>query len=316
MHARGIMSAQTDTDISEAIAALGKSLGAMQERLAGQDERIAELKTQRRSYLDGEVQRLMPDISGSSLQRLQDEMPDFVDPAVQSAFAGNRKFLGLFAGPAYRQALLGLQTRLAHRLEGGRDPMLKETGRELTHLLVDRDDIARLQDYTQGIFDQLQQVQNTGTALSPAVMEEIARIAQKAREMEEENAQQRKKKPKRVEDDDTDNRWYNDDPWIGLASGISSDLSSQIPCQVRGGGGTYDGSGASADFSSDDASSGRGRSGGDSRNDSGMAMAAGYLASGMGGGSGSAGRDVSSSGDDAGVGLPDIATDDSLGTFS
>lgn len=293
------MSAQTDTDISDAIAALGKSLAAIGDRLVSQDERIAELKAERRTYLDSEVQRLIPDISNRSLQRLKEEMPEFVDAAVQSAFAANRKFLGLFAGPGYRQALLGLQTRLAHRLEGGRDSRMKETGRELTHLQADLDELSRLQSHTQGMYEQLQQMQITGAHLSDAAKEEIARIAQKAREMEEEekeNPQKKKRAPRQFADDgrSSNTSWDDDDSWIVFASDILTGWPDVNPGHVRAGGGSFDGAGASADFSNEGLSSSQ------DGNGSGMAAVAGAL---------SAGIDSDATGSD-------IATDDSLGAFS
>lgn len=305
------MSAQTDADISDAIAALGKSLASIKERLAGQDERIAEIRSGRREYLDGEVHRLLPDINSRSLQRLQDEMPGFVDASVQAAFAENRKFLGLFAGSGYRQALLGLQTRLAHRLESGGDAMLASSGKELTFLQADREEIARLQGFTQGIYAQLQEVQGTGVALSGAVMEEIARIAQKAREMEALNEQQKKKKTENQTANEVQaGRWRDDDSWLVFASDISADLPNLIPRCPRAGGGSFDGAGASADFSGDSAPS-------RSRNDSGMSAVAASLAVGIGSSSAAeASSQTQDAVDDIGVGIPDIATDDSLGTFS
>lgn len=314
MHAGRTMSAQIDTDIADAINALRESQHAIDERLDGQTERIAALKVKRRRYLYDAVQRLVPDISSGSLRRLQQEMPEFIDASVQSAFADHRKFLGLFAGADYRQALLGLQTRLAHQLEGGRDPVMRESGDELAKLLADRDELTRLQGHTQDILDQLQRLQDSDAPLPAAISEEIARIAEKARAMALENAQRKKKQVRQsVSEDEQDDDASDDDAWIYFASTLSSDVHRSA--LMHGGGGSYDGAGASADYRDEPASTSRFRErDSDTQNSTGMAMAAGYLMAESSAVESSA--NDQDAGDDIGVGMPEIATDDSLGAFS
>lgn len=131
-------SAEKIEDFKQARIALNDVLSSDAEDLRAIDSGLDDENAARKSYLDQEVTRWLPDISNATLVKLRDGLPNFLDQAVLRSFEDNHKLLGLFATSAYTSALVSLRTRLSLYLEMVGASPLAEFNTHIASLLNER----------------------------------------------------------------------------------------------------------------------------------------------------------------------------------
>ncbi len=246
--------------------ALQRSLDSIATQLLSFNAALTNAKKKRADHIEAEVERLLPSISDDVLKNLQAAAPSFVDDTVQQAFADNGKFLGIFNRPGYQQAFAALRTRLAQHVDHSRMGALPRMDAELESIITERNELEKMQRETHDSLRMLEQATKNNVVLPPEAMAQISLMAANARDIADgKNAAQLRNERRlpaaiadpalrRFNDDDSDDT----DSWVyfatlipsGLRSTLESELSRPGMDDVQGRGGSFDGGGASGNFSS------------------------------------------------------------------
>lgn len=142
--------------------------------------KLAEIGRQRQLYLVSSAARLLPAISGRVLDALREQVPGFVTTVVERSFASHGKFLGLFAGRGYAEALTLLQTRLASHLDQIRFGDIQKMDAEAVSLGTKKAAIdARLREARE-LEQLLKRAQERNIQLPATTAEQVGRIVRAA----------------------------------------------------------------------------------------------------------------------------------------
>lgn len=168
------------SDIAAAIEALGQSQAVLGERSDELAMKLAEIDRQRQLYLVASAAQLLPAISGRVLDVLREQVPGFVTTVVEQSFASHGKFLGLFAGRGYAEALTLLQTRLASHLDQIRFGDIRKMDAEAVSLGTKKAAIdARLREARE-LQHLLKAAQERNIPLPATTAEQVGRIVRAA----------------------------------------------------------------------------------------------------------------------------------------
>jgi hypothetical protein len=163
-------------DLEVAIIALSKATAALEWRLEALQQRHCELLGQRQRWLTDTAASLLPSLSSSALSLLENRVADFVTPPIRQHCQQHRKWLGVFAGQDYSQALAVLQTRLASHLDQARWGQLPAFDDELQHLANEQRFIDTAREDGSQLLQRLRQAHSDGVPLSPALREQVRQI--------------------------------------------------------------------------------------------------------------------------------------------
>jgi hypothetical protein len=331
------MSTANTSDLVAAIASLSGALETVERISAAHDEEIAQLNTKRKSQLVWCAAEFLPAINKRVLAKLRSEFPEFVTLEIQQAFAKHAKFLGIFGGSGYEQALSMLKTRMASYLDETKyvsmeiDDQIAELSQRLEHLRTQGKE-------TRELLKLLDQALKKSLPLPPQVTEHVTKIAATYRARQHKAAHYSSRGNARVSStshvstEEVDD--YND-VMLYMATGFPTStrtlLWDMIQTQqettvetIRGGGGSFGGAGADGGWSSTDSNTQDATSGADMSGSASAAMAvgAGVAAVAVGGVvMANDGFGLNPSSDSAPASAPaetsqSIATDDSLGAYS
>jgi vacuolar-type H+-ATPase subunit I/STV1 len=330
------MTTANHNDTQAAIASLSRALETV-ERISGVHEaHIQEIDAKRKAYLVQTAGEMLPAINKRVLQDLRARKRLFVTREVEKAFAENRKFLGFFATAKYHQALSMLQTRLASHLDETKHGDLEAMDAKIAELTDKIEHLRAQGKETRELLKLLQQALKKDLDLPAYVKDHVSKIAQSYRARRS-NATQATGSSSRftpshtqpLQVDEIDD--YNDVMMYmetGFPTSTRTLLWDMIQTQqeatvesIRGGGGSFGGGGASADWSPTDTQDGS------SSMDAG-GSAAGITAAGAGIAAVAVGGVVAatdgfgllpsqdSGTDNGGSSNSFIATDDRLGAYS
>lgn len=168
-------------DLDTALGALARVVEAVEQRTQAVDAATAELFSRRTSYLAACVANLLPATSDSVLLVLNEQVPAFVSAEVQRSFATHRKFLGVFASPAYSQNLALLQIRLASHLDQLKYGELQGIDDQLLQLAAEKSTLATRSRDTLELLRAMQQARDGKVALPEVVNAQVNQIATFAR---------------------------------------------------------------------------------------------------------------------------------------
>lgn len=206
-------------DLKVAIAALSQAMVALEWRLSDLGQALADLQGERQRWLIGTAATLLPSLSSGALNLLESRVDGFVTPHIRDACQQHRKWLGLFAGKDYAQALAVVQTRLASHLDRQNWGQLSAFDDELQARSNEQRWVHAVREDARELSRRLEQARRDGTPLSPALREQVRHIVQLSKPVVRESVENDDR------DDDRDDRWDWDSDRDGGASSSSSSSS-------------------------------------------------------------------------------------------
>ena len=170
-------------DLDVAIAGLRLSVQALGKNIAAQSAWLEQEKARRKLLRETQVQRLLPDFSGSTLRALTHAYPDFVDALVQETFRENSKILGLFTRSGSEQALLTLKTRLAFYLDRHSVAESHALDQQIDNIkdAIDKLEQARFAD--MNLLQTLENLKASNAPISDAMQYRIRQLAAQTRQL-------------------------------------------------------------------------------------------------------------------------------------
>lgn len=168
------------TDLFGAIAALSSMLDSMEKRQKSIEAELQAAKRNRNQQLDQRVAALLPNLSMTTVSRLQLEVPAFAtDRKVVSAFKQNRKILGLFKPSGYNEGLALLQINLKFFLE--QQGFTRETDQSISKLEIEKTALSAKQSEALDMLRLMEKANRINAPLPTEAASTINQIAQRGR---------------------------------------------------------------------------------------------------------------------------------------
>lgn len=250
----------------DAVDGLARSLESIEARLRTLDEALSGVGEERRAAIQNKATDLLPSIANNILSELRRQVPGFVDQPVREAFANHRKIFGLIPKPGYSRTLAILRTRLASFLDQSGHAILTILDSRIRALTVDKAALSTRQSDTLDLLRSLERSRKSGGQLPPQAIVEINNIASRASAIRTKQQSIYARTAKGTGRANTSSGADSDDSdlWLYMVTDIPTSLrtlqlhfgsshhaeqSHTAPSErFIGGGGTYDGAGASANF--------------------------------------------------------------------
>lgn len=167
-------------DTAGAITALSSVLDSLEKRQSELATQLSAAKEQRRLRLDEHVTTLLPDISGTTMERLKQEVPLFAaDYKVMTAFEQNRKIYWLFKPPGYDNALALLQAQLKRYSE--RRGIVSSENQTIQQLESEKKTLAAQQSEALKMLRLIERAHHSDIQLPPEAVTSINNLAQRGR---------------------------------------------------------------------------------------------------------------------------------------
>jgi hypothetical protein len=302
-------------DIDGAIAALSHAVASMEERHRELEQQLADFRAERTAKLDDEVSQLLPSISTSVLESLEQVEQTFVDETVRQSFAEHSSLLDhvLHRG-AYGAALTLLQTRLKRHLE--RRGLVAAIDREIAVLESQRAVLGTQVTEALATLKLFQRAQRSKAPIPKEVIRGVNSIADRGRALRKAGSAPAAREPAWSRGSSDSSPSSDSDLWLWMMTDVPTSFRTLMlesfayhhsDSGLRPGGGEFSGAGAQGDWSDTPSVSQDASAQSSERNDD-NAAAAGLVGAFESGGS----QAMSPPGDTS----QPIATDDSLGRFS
>jgi prefoldin subunit 5 len=222
-------------DMQLALQGLKNSQQAVQEEIARQASSLEKLQASRRQRLENQVNRLLPDFSGATLDALAQACPVFVDDMVRDTFRQNGKILGIFSRPGAATALTTLKIRLAFFLDTQQGADLRSLDAQIASVNEEKHRLEKLRYEVQAAIKMLEKYQASGEAVPAEVQAYVRQLAERARQI----ASRQVGGPADTSTTEYDNNNYGSQdnsaayPWLYYSQGINHNVYDEPVTSTR-----------------------------------------------------------------------------------